>query len=263
MTWNIGAMDSNKAQQLQGLLGALPPLVASRLAKAIEIDRLNEGKSLPHELILDGLRPVLRRGQSYDRAATPLRLFCRPFEDLLSMTPRSQKQKGRIARSSIMPVWNWVSQTLAADAASSFAIGVKTSLLSGRNDEMMNLVKDIELTNNAWAVGRFDVIASRAQLPEQIASQIPPVKWFAAAGHINGGVSGLLRAEARDEQSASQLRDVVRGFLALAQLQGQNDPRVATVAQSLQVGGEGKTVSLSFAVPAEILQLVTPKPLAQ
>ena len=137
MTWNIGAMDSNKAQQLQGLLGALPPLVASRLAKAIEIDRLNEGQSLPHELILDGLRPVLRRGQSYDRAATPLRLFCRPFEDLLSMTPRSQKQKGRIARSSIMPVWNWISQTLAANDASAFSIGVKTSVLSGNTDEMM------------------------------------------------------------------------------------------------------------------------------
>ena len=131
-------MDTNKAQQLQGLLGALPPLVASRLAKAIEIDRLNEGRSLPHELILDGLRPVLRRGQSYDRAATPLRLFCRPFEDLLSMTPRKHKQKGRIARSSIMPVWNWVSQTLVPDAAAAFSIGVKTSILAGRNDDMMN-----------------------------------------------------------------------------------------------------------------------------
>ncbi|HSM94397.1 MAG TPA: hypothetical protein VLT91_00035 [Rhizomicrobium sp.] len=130
-------MNSTKAEQLQGFLGALPPLVASRLAKAIEIDRLNEGRTLPHELILDGLRPVLRRGQS-DRAPTPLRLFCQPFEDLLSITPRKQKQKGRIARSSIMPVWNWISQTLAANATSAFSIGVKTAMLSGRNDEMMN-----------------------------------------------------------------------------------------------------------------------------
>jgi hypothetical protein len=131
-------MDTNKTQQLQGLLGALPPLIASRLAKAIEIDRLNEGQSLPHELILDGLRPVLRRNQSADRAPTPLRLFCRPFEDLLTMVPRTAKQRGRIARSSIMPVWNWVSQTLAAEAAATFSIGIKTSLLSGRNDDMMN-----------------------------------------------------------------------------------------------------------------------------
>jgi hypothetical protein len=110
--------------------------VAARLAKAIEIDRLNDGRSLPHELILDGLRPVLRRGQS-ERAPTPLRLFCRPFEDLLTVMPRTQKQKGRIERSSIMPVWNWVSQTLVADAANKFSIGVKTALFAADNDAMM------------------------------------------------------------------------------------------------------------------------------
>lgn len=129
-------MDSSKAQQLQGLLGGLPPLMAARLAKAIEIDRLNDGRMLPHELILDGLRPVLRRGQS-ERAPTPLRLFCRPFEDLLTVMPRKQKQKGRIERGAIMPVWNWVSQTLVPDAASAYAIGVKTAILSGNAEEMM------------------------------------------------------------------------------------------------------------------------------
>lgn len=127
------------------------------------------------------------------------------------------------------------------------------------NNEMMELVSDIERTNNAWAVGRFDVIASQAKLPEQVASQIPSVKWFAAAGHINGGVNGMLRAEARDEQAAENLRDVVRGFLALARMQGQNDPKLAAMAQSLQLTGTGKTVAISFTVPAEILQLMGPK----
>jgi hypothetical protein len=124
------------------------------------------------------------------------------------------------------------------------------------NAEMMDLVKDIAATNNAWAVGRFDVLASQANFPEQVARQIPPVQWFAAAGKINGGVTGLLRAEARDDLSAQRLRDVVRGFLALAQMQGQNDPKLAAFAQSLQLSGDGKTVALSFAVPAEILQLI-------
>jgi hypothetical protein len=124
-------------------------------------------------------------------------------------------------------------------------------------------VKDIERYNNAWAVGRFDVLASQAQLPAEVSKHIPPVKWFAAAGHINGGVSGMLRAEANDEQSAQQLRDVVRGFLALAQLQGQNDQRIASLASSMQLSGDGKTVALSFTLPAEILKLVTPKVPAQ
>lgn len=128
------------------------------------------------------------------------------------------------------------------------------------NDEMMRLVGDIGATNNAWAVGRFDVIASQAKLPEQITRQIPAVKWFAVTGHVNGGLSGTLRAEARDDQAAENLRDVVRGFLALARLQTQTDPRTAGLVDSLQMSGSGKTVSLSFSVPAEILQLIPKAP---
>jgi hypothetical protein len=131
------------------------------------------------------------------------------------------------------------------------------------NSEMMDLVKDIERSNNAWAVGRFDVLANQAKLPDEIAGRIPAVRLFAAAGHINGGFSGTLRAEARDEQSAQQLRDVVRGLLALAQLQSQNDPKIAALAQSLQLSGDGTTVALSFAVPAELLQLMAPKAAVQ
>ena len=137
------------------------------------------------------------------------------------------------------------------------ATGVPQSITG--NDEMMNLVRDIAATNNAWAVGRFDLIASQAQLPEQIARQIPPVKWFAAAGHINGGVSALVRAEAKDDQAAENLRDVVRGFLALGRLQSQGDARIAAIANSMQLEGTGTTVQLTFAVPAEVIELVLPK----
>ena len=42
------------------------------------------------------------------------------------------------------------------------------------NNEMMDLVTDIEQTNNAWAVGRFDLIASQAKLPDEIAQQDSP-----------------------------------------------------------------------------------------
>ena len=127
------------------------------------------------------------------------------------------------------------------------------------NNEMMDLVKDIERSNNAWAVGRFDLIASQAKLPEQIARQIPPVKWFAAAGHINGGISAQLRAEANDDQAAENLRGVINGVISLARLQGQNDPKLATLISSFQMSGSGKTVQLSFTVPSELFELMAPK----
>ncbi len=124
------------------------------------------------------------------------------------------------------------------------------------NDDMMELVSDIERNNNAWAVGRFDAIANQARLPEQIRSQIPAVKTFAVMSHIDGGVSGMLRAEARDDQAAENLRQVVQGFLALGRMQAQTDPKVAAMLQSLQLTGSGKTVSLSFTVPAEIFDMI-------
>jgi hypothetical protein len=124
------------------------------------------------------------------------------------------------------------------------------------NSEMMDLVSDIGQTNNAWAVGRFDLLSSHAQLPEQVRRQVSAVKWFAAAGRVDGGVSGSLRAEARDDQAAENLRDVVRGFLALARMQAAADPRTAALVESLQLTGTGKTVALSFTVPSEVIQMI-------
>ncbi len=127
------------------------------------------------------------------------------------------------------------------------------------NNEMMDLVTDIEQFNNAWAVGRFDLLASQAKLPDDIARRIPPVKWLAVAGHVNGGVSAQLRAEATDDQAAENLRGVLNGVISLARLQGQNDPKLSSLVQSLQMSGSGKTVKLSFSVPAEIFELMQPK----
>jgi hypothetical protein len=127
------------------------------------------------------------------------------------------------------------------------------------NDEIMTLVSDIATGNNAWAVGRFDVITSHAKLPEQIAKQIPPVKWFAAAGHINGGIAGLVRVEANDDQAAELLRRQVNGALAFGEMMGRSDPRASAALKTVQMSGSGKTVQLSFTVPGELLQMVLPK----
>jgi hypothetical protein len=124
------------------------------------------------------------------------------------------------------------------------------------NDEMMRLVGDIGSGNNAWAVGRVDALTAQAHLPEQVSSHLPALKWFAAAGHVNGGLSGTLTAEARDDAAAENLRDVVRGFMGLARLQTGSDPKAQALIDSLQLSGTGKTVTLSFTVPAEVLQMI-------
>jgi hypothetical protein len=125
------------------------------------------------------------------------------------------------------------------------------------NNEMMELVSDIDQGNNAWAVGRFDAIANQANLPAEIASKLPAVKTFAVMTNINGGVTGSLRAETKDEASAENLRQVVQGFLALGRM--TNDPKATALINSMQLTGTGKTVKLSFSVPSEVIDMIPTK----
>ena len=158
--------------------------------------------------------------------------------------------------------------TLAFLEAGLVAIGTKetvqgaidaqlTSHSITSNAEMMGIVSEIASNNNAWAVGRFDAIAAQANLSPEIASRMPPVKWFSAAGHVNGGVSGTLRAEATDDESAELLRRQVSGVLALGEMVAKSDPTAGALIKSLQMSGTGKTVAVSFAIPAEVLALMT------
>ena len=76
------------------------------------------------------------------------------------------------------------------------------------NNDMMKLVNEID-NANAWAVGRFDAIASKAGIPTEIAAQMPSISWFSAAGHINGGVSGTVqgRNEGRSDRQEPARHD--------------------------------------------------------
>jgi hypothetical protein len=122
------------------------------------------------------------------------------------------------------------------------------------NDEMMNLIKSLE-PGNAWAVGRFDALRATANLPDGM-KQLPAINWFSMTGRIADGISGVLRAETRDEESANNLRDLMRGFMALAKMQAGSQPGLQPLVQSLELGGSGKTVALSFSVPAQVFELL-------
>jgi hypothetical protein len=119
------------------------------------------------------------------------------------------------------------------------------------NADVMTLIKDVD-DGNAWAVARFDALSVQ-QLPKEIANQLPPITWFSASGHVNGGVSATIRAEAKDEKSAEDLRQVVQGFVALARLQLGQRAEFAELVNSLELGGQGKTVSIGFSIPSSVI----------
>lgn len=170
-------------------------------------------------------------------------------------------ERAREGREVRVPVLTFVEPGLAMfgdEAAVRHAIDTRAdgrSVLD--NGEVMALVSDVERGANAWAVGRFDVLATQANLPAEMSSRIPPIKWFAATGRVNGGVAGTVRAEANDEEAARNLRDVLNGVMALARLQAGSKPELQGMLQTLSLGGSGTTVELSFAIPSEVIDALS------
>ena len=127
----------DKELLLKGFLGKLPADVVSRLAKAVEVDRLIGGTALPHDEILKALRPQLRglATTAGRRVPTPQRLFCRPFEDLF-VSERMKKQRGRIARSSVEPVWKWLASALIPARHHNLTTSLGEAIVAGRDDQI-------------------------------------------------------------------------------------------------------------------------------
>lgn len=129
-------MSNDKTGLLKTFLGSLTGDIAARLASAVETDRLLDGRVLPHDTILDGLRPALR-GLQAGRTPTPLRLFCRPFEDLLTCAPRKIKQKASISRASLLPVWLWLSRDLIPAETEAYITETKALIMTRKYAEAM------------------------------------------------------------------------------------------------------------------------------
>lgn len=124
------------------------------------------------------------------------------------------------------------------------------------NADLMKYVNDIRGGQSVWAVGRFDDLQKQAEIPDQIKQHLPAVQWLSVTALVNGGVSGSLRADAIDDAAAENLRDVVRGGLAMGRLVSGQDQKFKMLMDSLQMSGTGKTVALTFSVSPEMVDVL-------
>lgn len=91
-----------------------------------------DGRDLPHEVILGGLRPSL--GQS-SRTLTPLRLFCQPFEDLLDSAARKTRAESRDRARQCGAGLDLGEHHPAAGNSQGYFRAAKLLILSGKMDE--------------------------------------------------------------------------------------------------------------------------------
>ena len=124
------------------------------------------------------------------------------------------------------------------------------------NAEIMSLIR-ASAGSTAWVVGRFDAVSRR--LPSEVSSQVPTLRYVSAKASINGGVKATVRADTADKAAADQLRDVVRGFVAMARLSAGTKPQFEQALKSIEVSGTDTSVQMSFAVAADTLAALAPR----
>ncbi len=115
------------------------------------------------------------------------------------------------------------------------------------NADLMKLVAQLDgAGNTVWAVGGLDAVTSNPNVPAHVKEQLPGIEWVAVSAHVNGGVTGQFRAQAKDDKSATDLRAVVNGAIAAGHMMGGKDPKLDLFLNGLQLSGSGKDVDLGI-----------------
>jgi hypothetical protein len=118
------------------------------------------------------------------------------------------------------------------------------------------MLESVDQNSTVWAIGRPKVLQTGAEIPMQVLQQLPEVKWFAASGHLNGGLQATVRAEGKDEEAGKNMREVLQGVVALARLQLDAKPELQPLLSSVQIEGTGNGVALHLTLPAEMLDVI-------
>jgi hypothetical protein len=157
----------------------------------------------------------------------------------------------RIAAAFIAPgfiaVGDPASVQLALDTKAGNAVAISSDAT------LMRLVGRVD-DANTWVVADFQALQAAKSLPGGVAGQLPAITWLAASGDVGDGFAARIFAEGRDQEAAKDLQEVVRGFVALARMQAGQEAAMSELLNSIELTGEGNTVTLSFAVPASFFE---------
>jgi len=233
--------ESRIVEQLQEALSQLSEAEADKLTRTLERDKLMGGK-LPHDLILAALRPRLQSEDLSQKkrggAPTPVRHLCWPFEELLVNRRDGVKHRGRVARTSIMPVWDWLAQELAPDALGEISQHIVDHTLAKDEEQLEASVQVLHATcAEAIRLGleeaRLNPKTHRALVErlggEEVLADANEMRLLlAVAPHLNTFKAGLPKSiDELTPEIAGNVRDL---FDVLAKAQPDAAPYAAVIA---------------------------------
>jgi hypothetical protein len=132
------------------------------------------------------------------------------------------------------------------------------------NAQLLALVERIGSAHTFWmvtddsALSQLDATSRPSGAPS-LPLGLPPFKNAVITADFEPEVTLALGAETADEQTARNLADMIRGFVALASLQAQQKPELAELSRAVTTATEGPRVNLSCRASYALLEALMPK----
>jgi hypothetical protein len=125
------------------------------------------------------------------------------------------------------------------------------------NAELTALLQRVRPGSAFWMVGDQSLLAN---LPKSVTGPagdaqvtLPALRSLTVTGELEPLVSVSITGEASDAAGATNLADVVRGFVALAALQAGQKPELKALASAITVATEENRVLVNARIPYETL----------
>jgi hypothetical protein len=130
------------------------------------------------------------------------------------------------------------------------------------NTEITALLEKLRPGSAFWMVGDQTLLAN---LPKNVRGPageaqvtLPALRSLTVTGDLDPLVSVSVTGEAQDAAGATNLADVVRGFVALAALQAGQKPELKALASAITVATEENRVLVNARIPYETLDALHP-----
>jgi hypothetical protein len=139
-------------ERLRGYLQELGPQARAMLLAELERSHLL-GNELPGvDLILRALLPETEDAPRAMRTHPQARLFFAPLEPFLFDAGTARRRLGRVERSALVPIWQWIGRDVAPDATRTFESDVAAAMTARDSARMASLTRAFQ-DEIAYALG--------------------------------------------------------------------------------------------------------------
>ena len=169
-----GAMSQIPIERLRDYLGQLPPRAQALLMREFERAVERGQDAVVANLVLEQLRRIVRRADDdiAVRSEDPARAVFQPLEPFL-VDGKLPVRPGQIRRSSLLPVWQWLTRDAVPDQAREFEAALERIRDAGTTTGLDQAVRKLQLAV-ADAIIKVTTVGHDRDLQRALARVGPP-----------------------------------------------------------------------------------------